>query len=51
MVACPHRGLALELSLVKLLQSAHDIQIIGMSATMGGEAVQPLPASSPSWRL
>ena len=42
MVACPHRGLALELSLVKLLQSSHDIQIIGMSATMGGEAVQPL---------
>ena len=40
MVACPHRGLTLELFLVKLLQSGNDIQIIGMSATMGGEAAK-----------
>ena len=38
MVADKHRGLVLELLLVKLLQSPlrDNIQIIGMSATMGG---------------
>ena len=38
MVCDPHRGLPLELSITKLLFSSYAdrIQIIGMSATMGG---------------
>ena len=41
MVCDPHRGLPLELSITKLLFSryADRIQLIGMSATMGGEQV------------
>ena len=36
MVADEHRGLVLEMSLTKLVQ-AKSVQIIGMSATIGGE--------------
>lgn len=36
MITDEHRGLALELSLTKLLQSQGSLQIIGMSATIGG---------------
>lgn len=38
MVCDPQRGLPLELSITKLLFSSHanHIQLIGMSATMGG---------------
>lgn len=41
MVCDPHRGLPLELLITKLLfsQHANSIQLIGMSATMGGEFV------------
>jgi len=41
MVCDPHRGLPLELSITKLLfsRNADRIQLIGMSATMGGEQV------------
>ena len=41
MVCDPHRGLPLELLITKLLFSRHadSIQLIGMSATMGGESV------------
>ena len=46
MVCDPQRGLPLELSITKLLYSSHAerIQLIGMSATMGGrpEAVEPI---------
>ena len=39
MVCDPHRGLPLELSITKLLfcKHAEHIQLVGMSATMGGE--------------
>lgn len=50
MVADRHRGLALELLLVKLLQSPFrdNVQIIGMSATMGGAPplAAPIPADN-----
>lgn len=38
MVCDPHRGLQLELAITKLLFSEHakHIQLVGMSATMGG---------------
>lgn len=36
MIADQHRGLVLEMSLTKLVQ-AKSVQIIGMSATIGGE--------------
>lgn len=41
MVCDPHRGLPLELSITKLLFSKHaqHIQLVGMSATMGGKPV------------
>lgn len=45
MITDEHRGLALELSLTKLLQSHEQLQIIGMSATIGGEA-QAFPKPS-----
>ena len=41
MVADEHRGLALEMTLTKLVQ-AKNIQIIGMSATMGGESLNAI---------
>ncbi len=53
MVCDPHRGLPVELSMTKLLFSgnADRIQLIGMSATMGGEQVschgqKPCPHSA-----
>lgn len=44
MLSDPHRGPTLELALAKMKQSKHAqyIQIIGMSATMGGAAQLPL---------
>ena len=41
----PQRGPALELAIIKILHSKHApaIQIIGMSATMGGANQQNLP--------
>ena len=43
MLSDPHRGPALELAITKILHSKHAaaIQIVGMSATMGGTS-QPL---------
>lgn len=46
MIRDPARGLLLELLLCKLLLSwqARGVQIIGMSATMGGALCPPLPS-------